>query len=142
MFSVEEGFQHWRKREEEMTTAAPVGIEENGTVLPNSPPDSPPLDSDQESWVSLEIMDLDSDSEESSSEQDEDEDAHATTRDSSSEERASLGSLGKWTWNINSIILDLSTANFTDTVAIKLMRNVSLEWESNGLQNIGRVHNT
>ncbi|XP_056316255.1 solute carrier family 26 member 6, like [Danio aesculapii] len=58
-------------------------------------------------------------------------DADVTTIDSSSEdtlsrdlERVSLGSLGKWTWDIHSIILDLSTANFIDTVAIKTLRNI------------------
>uniref|UniRef100_A0A4W4F4X8 STAS domain-containing protein n=1 Tax=Electrophorus electricus TaxID=8005 RepID=A0A4W4F4X8_ELEEL len=40
-------------------------------------------------------------------------------------ERISLGSLGKWTWDIHSIILDLSTANFIDTVALKTLRNVT-----------------
>uniref|UniRef100_A0AAQ6I8T0 STAS domain-containing protein n=1 Tax=Anabas testudineus TaxID=64144 RepID=A0AAQ6I8T0_ANATE len=39
-------------------------------------------------------------------------------------ERVSLGSLGKWTWDIHSIILDLSTANFIDTVAIKTLKNI------------------
>uniref|UniRef100_A0A8D3CE78 Solute carrier family 26 member 6, like 1 n=1 Tax=Scophthalmus maximus TaxID=52904 RepID=A0A8D3CE78_SCOMX len=39
-------------------------------------------------------------------------------------ERISLGSLGKWTWDIHSIILDLSTANFIDTVAIKTIKNI------------------
>ncbi|KAL4630676.1 solute carrier family 26 member 6-like [Arapaima gigas] len=39
-------------------------------------------------------------------------------------ERMSLGSLGKWTWDIHSIILDLSPANFIDTVAIKTMKNI------------------
>ncbi|XP_041801490.1 solute carrier family 26 member 6, like [Chelmon rostratus] len=39
-------------------------------------------------------------------------------------ERVSLGSLGKWTWDIHSIIIDLSTANFIDTVAIKTMKNI------------------
>lgn len=59
-------------------------------------------------------------------------DGDTTTLGSSSEdtlsrdlERVSLGSLGKWTWDIHSIILDLSTANFTDTVAIKMLKNVS-----------------
>lgn len=59
-------------------------------------------------------------------------DGDITTLGSSSEdtlsrdlERISLGSLGKWTWDIHSIILDLSTANFIDTVAIKIMKNVS-----------------
>uniref|UniRef100_A0A8C7YWF8 Solute carrier family 26 member 6, like 1 n=1 Tax=Oryzias sinensis TaxID=183150 RepID=A0A8C7YWF8_9TELE len=58
-------------------------------------------------------------------------DGDTTTLGSSSEdtlsrdlERVSLGSLGKWTWDIHSIILDLSTANFTDTVAIKMFKNI------------------
>ncbi|XP_078803031.1 solute carrier family 26 member 6, like 1 isoform X3 [Oryzias latipes] len=58
-------------------------------------------------------------------------DGDTTTLGSSSEdtlsrdlERVSLGSLGKWTWDIHSIILDLSTANFTDTVAIKMLKNI------------------
>ncbi|TRY55040.1 hypothetical protein DNTS_020774 [Danionella cerebrum] len=58
-------------------------------------------------------------------------DGDTATLDSSSEdtlshdlERVSLGSLGKWTWDIHSIILDLSTANFIDTVAIKTLRNI------------------
>uniref|UniRef100_A0A3Q4GCA8 Solute carrier family 26 member 6, like 1 n=1 Tax=Neolamprologus brichardi TaxID=32507 RepID=A0A3Q4GCA8_NEOBR len=58
-------------------------------------------------------------------------DGDTTTLGSSSEdtlsqdlERISLGSLGKWTWDIHSIILDLSTANFIDTVAIKTMKNI------------------
>ncbi|XP_057702737.1 solute carrier family 26 member 6, like 1 [Corythoichthys intestinalis] len=58
-------------------------------------------------------------------------DGDATTLSSKSEdtlsrdmERLSLGSLGKWTWDIHSIILDLSTANFIDTVTIKTMKNI------------------
>ncbi|KAL6112079.1 slc26a6 [Pungitius sinensis] len=58
-------------------------------------------------------------------------DGDNTTLGSSSEdtlsrdlERVSLGSLGKWTWDIHSIIIDLSTANFIDTVAIKTMKNI------------------
>ncbi|KAK2862068.1 hypothetical protein Q5P01_001601 [Channa striata] len=58
-------------------------------------------------------------------------DGDTTTLGSSSEEtlshdleRVSLGSLGKWTWDIHSIILDLSTANFIDTVAIKTIKNI------------------
>ncbi|KAK5872510.1 hypothetical protein PBY51_013203 [Eleginops maclovinus] len=39
-------------------------------------------------------------------------------------ERISLGSLGKWSWDIHSIIIDLSTANFIDTVAIKTFKNI------------------
>lgn len=62
----------------------------------------------------------------------EDQDGDTTTLGSSTEvtlsrdlERVSLGSLGKWTWDVHSIILDLSTTNFTDIVAIKTMKNVS-----------------
>ncbi|XP_020789914.2 solute carrier family 26 member 6, like [Boleophthalmus pectinirostris] len=58
-------------------------------------------------------------------------DGDTTTLGSSSEdtlsqdlERVSLGSLGKWTWDIHSIILDLSTANFIDTVAMKTIQNI------------------
>uniref|UniRef100_A0A3Q3NFE6 Solute carrier family 26 member 6, like 1 n=1 Tax=Mastacembelus armatus TaxID=205130 RepID=A0A3Q3NFE6_9TELE len=58
-------------------------------------------------------------------------DEDSTTLDSSSEdtlshdlERVSLGSLGKWTWDIHSIILDLSTANFIDIVGLKTMKNI------------------
>ncbi|XP_070813803.1 solute carrier family 26 member 6, like 1 [Chaetodon trifascialis] len=58
-------------------------------------------------------------------------DGDTTTLGSSSEdtlsrdlERVSLGSLGKWTWDIHSIIIDLSMANFIDTVAIKTMKNI------------------
>uniref|UniRef100_A0AAY4AAX9 STAS domain-containing protein n=1 Tax=Denticeps clupeoides TaxID=299321 RepID=A0AAY4AAX9_9TELE len=58
-------------------------------------------------------------------------DGDTTTLGSSSEdtlshdlERVSLGSLGKWTWDIHSIILDLSPTNFIDTVAIKTMKNI------------------
>ncbi|XP_074523313.1 solute carrier family 26 member 6, like 1 [Halichoeres trimaculatus] len=58
-------------------------------------------------------------------------DGDTTTLGSSSEdtlsrdlERVSLGSLGKWTWDIHSIIIDLSTANFIDTVAIKTIKNI------------------
>uniref|UniRef100_A0AAR2K0P0 STAS domain-containing protein n=1 Tax=Pygocentrus nattereri TaxID=42514 RepID=A0AAR2K0P0_PYGNA len=61
-------------------------------------------------------------------------DGDITTLESSSEdtlsrdlERVSLGSLGKWTWDIHSIILDLSPANFIDTVAIKTLRNVKID---------------
>ncbi|KAM9859343.1 solute carrier family 26 member 6, like 1 [Aulostomus maculatus] len=61
----------------------------------------------------------------------EQQDGDTTTLGSSSDdtlsrdlERISLGSLGKWTWDIHSIILDLSTANFIDTVAIKMMKNI------------------
>lgn len=122
VFSVEEGDQHWREKEEEITTVPPVEIKGNSTVLSNTPHDSLSLDTGQDSWVSSEIMDLDVDTEVTS-----EQDVDMITPDSRSMKSASVGSLGKWTWNINSIILDLSTANFTDTVAIKLMTNVSSE---------------
>ncbi|XP_012728204.2 solute carrier family 26 member 6, like [Fundulus heteroclitus] len=58
-------------------------------------------------------------------------DGDTTTLGSSSEdtlsrdlEQVSLGSLGKWTWDIHSIILDLSTANFIDTVATQTLKNI------------------
>ncbi|KAK5605370.1 hypothetical protein CRENBAI_025569 [Crenichthys baileyi] len=58
-------------------------------------------------------------------------DGDTTTLGSSSEdtlsqdlEQVSLGSLGKWTWDIHSIILDLSTANFIDTVGIQTLKNI------------------
>ncbi|XP_020497985.2 solute carrier family 26 member 6, like 1 [Labrus bergylta] len=62
-------------------------------------------------------------------------DGDTTTLGSSSDdtlsrdlERVSLGSLGKWTWDIHSIIIDLSTANFIDTVAIKTIKNIFLDF--------------
>ncbi|KAM9408193.1 solute carrier family 26 member 6, like 1 [Pholidichthys leucotaenia] len=58
-------------------------------------------------------------------------DGDTTTLGSSSEDTlsrdldcVSLGSLGKYTWDIHSIILDLSTANFIDSVAIKTLKNI------------------
>ncbi|XP_059426152.1 solute carrier family 26 member 6, like isoform X2 [Carassius carassius] len=67
-------------------------------------------------------------------------DGDTTTLDSSSEdtlsrdlERVSLGSLGKWTWDIHSIILDFSTANFIDTVAIKILRNIFHDFSEIGV---------
>ncbi|CAL8253927.1 unnamed protein product, partial [Gadus morhua 'NCC'] len=44
-------------------------------------------------------------------------------------ERVSLGSLGKWTWDVHSIVLDLSTANFIDTVAIKTLRSIFRDFD-------------
>uniref|UniRef100_A0A8C2GTV3 Solute carrier family 26 member 6, like n=1 Tax=Cyprinus carpio TaxID=7962 RepID=A0A8C2GTV3_CYPCA len=67
-------------------------------------------------------------------------DGDTTTLDSSSEdtlsrdlERVSLGSLGKWTWDIHSIILDFSTANFIDIVAIKTLRNIFHDFSEIGV---------
>uniref|UniRef100_A0A3Q1GPY5 Solute carrier family 26 member 6, like 1 n=1 Tax=Acanthochromis polyacanthus TaxID=80966 RepID=A0A3Q1GPY5_9TELE len=99
---------------------------ENGTVfvIPTTPrtPDGPSR------WEYLKGGDPDCTSLEWMSEL---QDGDTTTLGSSSEdtlsrdlERVSLGSLGKWTWDIHSIILDLSTANFIDIVAIKMMKNV------------------
>uniref|UniRef100_A0A3Q1C3C3 STAS domain-containing protein n=1 Tax=Amphiprion ocellaris TaxID=80972 RepID=A0A3Q1C3C3_AMPOC len=81
---------------------------ENGTYLKGGAPDSTSL-----GWMS-ELQDGDTTTLGSSSED-------TLSRDL---ERVSLGSLGKWTWDIHSIILDLSTANFIDIVAIKMMKNV------------------
>ncbi|CAJ1050690.1 solute carrier family 26 member 6%2C like isoform X1 [Xyrichtys novacula] len=62
-------------------------------------------------------------------------DGDTTTLGSSSDDtlsrdldRVSLGSLGKWTWDIHSIIIDLSTANFIDTVALKTIKNIFLDF--------------
>uniref|UniRef100_A0AAQ4RBM5 Solute carrier family 26 member 6, like 1 n=1 Tax=Gasterosteus aculeatus aculeatus TaxID=481459 RepID=A0AAQ4RBM5_GASAC len=81
---------------------------ENGTYLKGGEPDSTSL-----GWMS-ELQDGDTTTLGSSSED-------TLSRDL---ERVSLGSLGKWTWDIHSIIIDLSTANFIDTVAIKTMKNI------------------
>ncbi|XP_008283562.1 solute carrier family 26 member 6, like 1 [Stegastes partitus] len=109
----EEEDQNWTERE-------------NGTVfvIPTTPrtPDGPSR------WEYLKGGDPDCTSLDWMSEL---QDGDTTTLGSSSEdtlsrdlERVSLGSLGKWTWDIHSIILDLSTANFIDTVAIKTMKNI------------------
>lgn len=96
---------------------------ENGTVfvMPETP---------HNSWVYLKGIDPDTTTLGSMSDL---QDGDLTTLESSSEdtlsrdlERVSLGSLGKWTWDIHSIILDLSPANFIDTVAIKTLRSVSV----------------
>uniref|UniRef100_A0A3Q4FYR2 Solute carrier family 26 member 6, like 1 n=1 Tax=Neolamprologus brichardi TaxID=32507 RepID=A0A3Q4FYR2_NEOBR len=100
-----------RQAKREVIDTSIDGTRENGTVweyLKGGDPDCTSL-----GWMS-ELQDGDT-----------------TTLGSSSEdtlsqdlERISLGSLGKWTWDIHSIILDLSTANFIDTVAIKTMKNI------------------
>uniref|UniRef100_A0AAY4AAT5 STAS domain-containing protein n=1 Tax=Denticeps clupeoides TaxID=299321 RepID=A0AAY4AAT5_9TELE len=97
---------------------------ENSTVFVM--PDSPRSADGQSSWVYLKDPDMATLG--SASEL---HDGDTTTLGSSSEdtlshdlERVSLGSLGKWTWDIHSIILDLSPTNFIDTVAIKTMKNV------------------
>lgn len=130
VFSVEEEAGHWRDtcmdgnvtdKEEQGWTER-----ENGTVFVI--PTTPRTPDEHSRWEYLKGGDPDSTSLGWMSEQDGD----TTTLGSSSEdtlsrdlERVSLGSLGKWTWDIHSIILDLSTANFIDTVAIKTIKNVS-----------------
>nr|BAD22608.1 solute carrier family 26 member 6 c [Anguilla japonica] len=125
VFSVEEEATRWKEKEEQ---ESPAGGEpewsgrENGTVfvMPATP-------NTLSTWEYLKCGDPDSATLGSTSELDGD----TTTLGSSCDdtlsrdlERVSLGSLGKWTWDIHSIILDLSTANFIDTVAIKTIRNI------------------
>ncbi|XP_053296786.1 solute carrier family 26 member 6, like [Pleuronectes platessa] len=120
VFSVEDEWLETGDKDDTWTK------KENGTVfvVPASPrlPDSPNRweylkggvpDSTSLSWMS-ELQDGDTTTLGSSSED-------TLSRDL---ERVSLGSLGKWTWDIHSIILDLSTANFIDTVAIKAITNI------------------
>ncbi|XP_063071724.1 solute carrier family 26 member 6, like [Engraulis encrasicolus] len=146
VFSVEEEANRWKEASQgkKPETASPPTLvvedfsmrpRENSTVLVM--PESP----SKGSWVYLKGTDRDSDTqEEDTATLDGDDtatldgdtldgdtmtlDGDTMTVDSCSMEMVSLGSLGKWTWDIHSIILDLSTANFIDTVAIKLMRNV------------------
>nr|XP_040061027.1 solute carrier family 26 member 6, like [Gasterosteus aculeatus aculeatus] len=130
VFSVEEEATRWRDTcvDGIVTDEGEQGRaeRENGTVfvVPVSPqtPDGPcrweylkggEPDSTSLGWMS-ELQDGDTTTLGSSSED-------TLSRDL---ERVSLGSLGKWTWDIHSIIIDLSTANFIDTVAIKTMKNI------------------
>lgn len=128
MFSVEEEAGSWRNTcvDGDVTDREQQGCteRENGTVfiIPTTPrtPDR---------WEYLKGGEPDCTSLGSISELQE---GDTTTLDSSSDdtlsrdlERISLGSLGKWTWDIHSIIIDLSTANFIDIVAIKTIKNVS-----------------
>ncbi|XP_042363748.1 solute carrier family 26 member 6, like [Plectropomus leopardus] len=130
VFSVEEEAGCWRDRgvdEDVRDKEEPGWTErENGTVfvIPTTPrtPDGPCR------WEYLKGGEPDCTSLGWMSEL---QDGDTTTLGSSSEdtlshdlERVSLGSLGKWTWDIHSIIIDLSTANFIDTVAIKTMKNI------------------
>ncbi|XP_029946907.1 solute carrier family 26 member 6, like 1 [Salarias fasciatus] len=136
-FSVEGEAGCWRDRlgdgtdtEEEEQEERGWTERENGTVFVI--PTTPRTPDGQARWEYLKGGDPDCTSLGWMSElQDED----TTTLGSSSEdtlsrdlERVSLGSLGKWTWDIHSIILDLSTANFIDTVAIKTMKNIFLDF--------------
>lgn len=131
MFSVEEEAGHWgdtcmdsddADKEEQGWTER-----ENGTVFVI--PTTPRTPEGHSRWEYLKGGDQDCASLGWMSEL---QDGDTTTLGSSSEdtlsrdlERVSLGSLGKWSWDIHSIIIDLSTANFIDTVAIKTIKNVS-----------------
>lgn len=130
-FSVEEGTGCWKDTGINETIAQeeePGWTErENGTVFVI--PTTPRTPDGQSRWEYLKGGDPDCSSLDWMSE---DQDGDTTTLGSSTEdtlshdlERVSLGSLGKWTWDIHSIILDLSTTNFIDIVAIKTMKNVS-----------------
>uniref|UniRef100_H2UMD1 Solute carrier family 26 member 6, like 1 n=1 Tax=Takifugu rubripes TaxID=31033 RepID=H2UMD1_TAKRU len=128
VFSVEEEVSHggqWdgtcSDKEEQSWTKR-----ENGTVFVI--PTTPRTPEGQSRWEYLKGGDQDCTSLGWMSEL---QDGDTTTLGSSTEdtlshdlERVSLGSLGKWTWDIHSIIIDLSTANFIDTVAIKTMKNI------------------
>ncbi|XP_032369521.1 solute carrier family 26 member 6, like 1 [Etheostoma spectabile] len=130
VFSVEEEAGRWRDTcvDGNVTDKEEQGLtkRENGTVfvIPNTPRT---LD-DPCRWEYLKGGEPDCTSLGWMSEL---QDGDTTTLGSSSDdtlshdlERVSLGSLGKWTWDIHSIIIDLSTANFIDTVAIKTMKNI------------------
>nr|XP_061788159.1 solute carrier family 26 member 6, like [Nerophis lumbriciformis] len=107
---TEKDEQNWAERENGTVFVKPTTLDDQcrWEYLKGVEPDSTSL-----GWLSVQM------------------DGDATTLGSSSEdtlsrdlERISLGSLGKWSWDIHSIILDLSTANFIDTVAIKTMKNI------------------
>ncbi|XP_076012852.1 solute carrier family 26 member 6, like 1 [Genypterus blacodes] len=130
VFSVEEEAGRWRDTCMDENAAAEEGQawseRENGTVF--VVPTSPRTPDGQCRWEYLKGADQDNTSIGWMSEL---QDGDTTTLGSSSDdtlsrdlERVSLGSLGKWTWDIHSIVLDLSTANFIDTVAIKTMKNI------------------
>lgn len=131
LFSVEEVDGQWDSacRDNDIVDKEEQGWteRENGTVFVI--PTTPRTPECQSRWEYLKGGDQDCTSLGWMSEL---QDGDTTTLGSSSEEtlshdleRVSLGSLGKWTWDIHSIIMDLSTANFIDTVAIKTMKNVS-----------------
>ncbi|XP_054639870.1 solute carrier family 26 member 6-like isoform X2 [Dunckerocampus dactyliophorus] len=122
VFSVEEEAKNWRDTSAEKDEQNRAG-RENGTVFVK-----PTTPEGQCRWEYLKGCNPDSASLGWMSER---MDGDTTTLGSSTEdtlsrdlERISLGSLGKWSWDIHSIILDLSTANFIDTVAIKTMKNI------------------
>ncbi|KAI5109251.1 solute carrier family 26, member 6, partial [Silurus meridionalis] len=121
IFSVEEGAEHFKEMGCDIIPEDEWKDRKNDTVLVM--PETP-----HNSWVYLKGIDPETTTLGSMSDlQDED----ITTLGSSSEdtlsrdlESVSLGSLGKWTWNIHSIILDLTPVNFVDTVAIKTLRDI------------------
>uniref|UniRef100_A0A3Q2YXL7 Solute carrier family 26 member 6, like 1 n=1 Tax=Hippocampus comes TaxID=109280 RepID=A0A3Q2YXL7_HIPCM len=127
VFCVEKGAKTWR--DTSMMKKGTDKDEENSAEGKNSTAFVKPNTRDgQLRWEYLKGGNLDGTDFAWTSEQ---MDGDATTRGSSSKdtqsrdlERISLGSLGKWTWDIHSIILDLSTANFIDTVAAKTMKNI------------------
>ncbi|XP_070694660.1 solute carrier family 26 member 6, like 1 [Pempheris klunzingeri] len=127
VFSVEEEAGRWTDTcMEESGEVKGWTDRENGTVFVI--PTTPRTPDGQSRWEYLKGGDPDCTSIGWVSEL---QDGDTTTLGSSSEdtlshdlERVSLGSLGKWTWDIHSIIIDLSTANFIDTVAIKTMKNI------------------
>ncbi|MBN3317376.1 S26A6 protein, partial [Atractosteus spatula] len=118
VFTVEKDAELWREKEGSLQSR------ENGTVFV-----VPKSAKAQATWEYLKTGDPDTTTLGSASELDGD-----TTTLSSDDtlsrdlERLSIGSLGKWTWDIHSIILDLSTANFIDTVGIKTLRNIFLDF--------------
>ncbi|XP_062854208.1 solute carrier family 26 member 6, like [Trichomycterus rosablanca] len=121
VFSVEEQAGQLRESIRDKVQEEEWRERENGTVfvMPETP---------RNSWVYLKGIDPETSTLGSMSDL---QDGDITTLESSSEdtlsrdlERVSLGSLGKWTWDIHSIILDLSPNNFIDTVAIKTLKNI------------------
>ncbi|XP_066553674.1 solute carrier family 26 member 6 [Amia ocellicauda] len=119
VFSVEKEAQLWREQERHM-----VLHQGNGTVFVR-----PQAGNRQVSWEYLKMGDPDTATLGSVSELEGDTstvDSSCDTQDTLSRdlERLSLGSLGKWSWDIHSIILDLSTCNFLDTVAINTLKSI------------------
>ncbi|XP_066520918.1 solute carrier family 26 member 6, like 1 [Hoplias malabaricus] len=123
VFSVEEKMGQLKEMSGDIVQEENLSwkVRENSTVfvMPETP---------RNSWVYLKGTDPETTTLGSMSDL---QDGDITTLESSSEdtfsrdlERVSLGSLGKWTWDIHSIILDLSPANFIDIVAIKTLRNI------------------
>uniref|UniRef100_A0A8C9S2W6 Solute carrier family 26 member 6, like 1 n=1 Tax=Scleropages formosus TaxID=113540 RepID=A0A8C9S2W6_SCLFO len=125
VFSVEEetGKRKETDRQEDISGEEwDWAMRENGTVFV-----IPEVQNGHSSWEYLKGGDPDMGTLGSASELDGDTTTLTSSCDdtlSRDQERLSLGSLGKWTWDIHSIILDLSPANFIDTVAIKTMKTI------------------